>query len=558
MLKYILAAAILVAASPAFAAGEWEWTAGQGWIRGAGVARPTPREQLHYSYELEQRGEFMDAARQYFLLVQNFPASQEAGVGLQRLARCLFEMENYYTSYRAIEQVIETYPNTGRMSDLVEIELRIAKKLMVSQTPDLLGGSDNPRDHNIRRALEIIASVIEHDPYGPVAAEAYLVKGEGHLFLNEVNAARTAFETIRDEFPRSDFVERARLGILTCDSLVGQASPREVAEQADMVRELERERTAPRSRYGEDELDSVEDSIRKLAEVEAAKMLEQAEQYRRMGTRQAVESSQFLYKEVARRYPNTPQADEAMERLDNVRLPREEGRFARIVKNINLNPFTYNKDPEPPWIVPQMAPEDMVMVDPGIGPIAGVPETGNALPGSATGYSVGVRPANLPQQRGGGNFSPLSAAPAPDFIDASVNIASAGGGAGQGGIGLPGRTAGRNPLQTASESDLVLPPGSMRGGQAGVGGPAIGSAYAQGGYAPQPPQPPQGNPMNLGQAAYNTPYSDLVGTPQGQRYGQPQGYGQPQAQGYYPPPAPVSGEGAAGMRRGWSMSEDFR
>jgi outer membrane protein assembly factor BamD (BamD/ComL family) len=390
MLKRFFALAVTVAfvATAAFAAGEWEWTAGQGWVRGAGVARPTPKEQLHYAYELEQRGEFMDAARQYFLLVQNFPDSEEAGVGLQRLARCLFEMENYYTSYRAIEQVIETYPNTGRMSDLVEIELRIAKRMMTSQTPDLLSDGDNPRDHNIRRAIEIVDAVIEHDPYGPVAAEAYLVKGEGHLFRNEVNAARTAFETIRDEFPRSDFVERARLGILTCDSLVGQASPGEVQAQAEVVRELEREYAQTGRRGGpggEDELDSVEESIRKLAEVEAAKMLEQAEQYRIMGTREAVQSSQFLYGEIARRYPDTPQAEEALNRLDNLRVPREENRIARVVRNINLNPFSYNRDPEPPWIVPQMRADDQVMVDPGLGPIAGVPETGSELPGSRTG-----------------------------------------------------------------------------------------------------------------------------------------------------------------------------
>ncbi len=552
--------AVVLAFGAAHAAGEWEWTEGQGWMQGAGVARPTPKEQLHYAYELEQRSEFMDAARQYFLLVQNFPASEEAGVGLQRLARCLFEMENYYTSYKAIEQVIETYPNTGRMSDLVEIELRIAKKLMVSQTPDILSGrEENTRAFNIRRALEILDAVIEHDPYGPVAAEAYLVKGEGHLFINEVAAARTAFETIRDEFPRSDFVERARLGILQCDSLLGQASPRELAEQVEVVREAERERLAQnRPPEDVDEMDDVEHSIRQLSEIEAGKMMEQAEQYRRMGTRKGVQSSEFLYKEIVRRYPDTPQAEEAMGLLGDIRIPREQSRITRAVKNINLNPFTYNKDPEPPWIVPQLDAEDMVMVDSGLGPIAGVPETGS-LPG--TSYSAGVRPAGLreaeAEQPAQANFSPLSAAP--DFIDGTASqrtYSSAPGFGADGGIGLPGGPSrpAAPALARAPDDDLVLPPGSVSRSFTRTD-PAVHPYQAAGGG--QPPFDPGAPNPSLGRTIDNTPYSDLVG-PMADDYGRSGGYA-PEP-GYSVPPTrtlPGGGYSTPGGG-GWNFGDDLR
>ncbi len=530
-------AVILLTGSPARAAGEWEWTANQGWIRGAGVARPTPREQLHYAYELEQKSEFMEAARQYFLLVQNFPSSEEAGVGLQRLARCLFEMENYWTSYQAIEQVIETYPNTGRMSDLVEIELRIAKKLMVSQTPDLLSNNEaNIRDANIRRALTIIGSVIEHDPYGPVAAEAYLVKGEGHLFINEIQAARAAFETVRDEFPRSDYVERARLGILTCDSLMGQATQAELQEQIEVVREFERERMG-RSREEMDEMDEVENSIRQLAEVEAGKMMDQAEQYRRMGTRDGVKASEFLYKEIVRRYPGTPQAEESMARLNNIVIPKEASRLTKIVKGINLNPFSYNKDPEPPWIVPQMAPEDMVMVDSGLGPIIGVPETGD-LP--STSYSASVRPAALPDQNiptgdaDTQNFSPITAAPRGSGFDSSGTsgqrmYSSADG-------FQPNRPPARNPIPTISDSDLVLPPGSIQ--------TTFGSSSA---FTP-PPASQYTHPYQQGGvyeggntvSGYNQGYGQPGGYNQ-TPYGQPApGYGQPAPYAPAPTPTPTT------------------
>lgn len=542
---------ILVAAlawnSRAEAAGDWEWTAGQGWVMGAGVSRPTPKEQLAYAYELEQRGEFMDSARQYFLLVQNFPESQEAGIGLQRLARCLFEMENYYTSYKAIEQVIKTYPNTGRMSDLVEIELRIAKRMMLSQTPDILAERESTnRDYNVRRALEIVNSVIDHDPYGPVAAEAYLVKGEANLFIGEINAARTAFETVRDEFPRSDYVERARLGIITCDRMVGQATDLEQREQAQIVREEEAKRRAESRQAEYDDFDNVEQSLRGIAEVEAAKMMEQAEVYRRMGTRAAVKSSEFLYKEIVRRYPGTPQAEEAMSKLGTIKIPAEQGRLVAAIKNININPFTWNKDPEPPWIVPQINPEDMVMVDSGLGPIAGVPESGL----SAGTSSAGIRPAGLASASNGIDadlgYSPISAAPigagtpAPAFIDGasglgeprvySSNVSHASPSAPPAPPGFmdlePVRGSSflstNNPLPTITESDLIS-----------FGDPGTAALAAAGGSRYQPVQnsptethsaptafvppmtpsyaAPQSSPPSLGGLDYNAPMSDLVG-----------------------------------------------
>ncbi len=557
----VVAALCLGLAGTARAAGEWEWTAGQGWVMGAGVSRPTPKEQLAYAYELEQKGEFMDSARQYFLLVQNFPNSQEAGIGLQRLARCLFEMENYYTSYKAIEQVITTYPNTGRMTDLLAIELSIAKKMMVSQTPDILATNErDARAANVRRALEIVSSVIDHDPYGPSAAEAYLVKGEGNLFIGEVNTARASFEKVRDEFPRSDFVERARLGILRCDQQMGEARPQEVAEQAEVVRQEE----ARRRRGGQaDEFDDVDNAMRHMDEVEANKMMGQADMYRRMGTPKSVRSSQFLYKEIARRFPGTPQAEEAMAKSGDLRIPPEQGRIAKSIKSINLNPFTWNKDPEPPWIVPQLAPEDMVMIDSGFGPIVGVPESG--LPQTAA--AAGVRPAGLQAAPSvdlaaapAAGFSPASAAPgrAPAFIDGT-----AGSGAGVGGtqylssapsgpmpppaayvpgsqpMGMgsqPMAMGSPNPLPGISDGDLVAVGdsyGAYRGSQYGAGGPPPAQPVRNGygtGYIP-PASAPVANPAPLpdlgpsysapsappvlGAIDYNTPMSDLVGPARG-------------------------------------------
>lgn len=207
---------------------EWDWAKGKEWAKGSGPVQATLREQLRLAYRLDQEGGFMLAACQYFLLVQTYPESKESEIGLERLAKCLFEMEDYDTAYLAIEQVIQTYPDTDRMADLNEIELRIAKKIMKTAGAGSYASGDKSRFADIKRGLEIVDVVIGRNPEELLAAEAHYVKGEGKLSIGELNAARTAFEKVRDEFPQSGFVERARLGILLCDSLVGQADPGEI------------------------------------------------------------------------------------------------------------------------------------------------------------------------------------------------------------------------------------------------------------------------------------------------------------------------------------------
>jgi outer membrane protein assembly factor BamD (BamD/ComL family) len=383
-------------------------------------------------------------------------------------------MENYFTSFQAIEQVIKTYPNTGRMSDLVEIELRIAKKMLMSNASTTVFEEDtNARQTNIRRALQVVDQVLEHDPWGPVAAEANMVKGEAHLYMGQIDAARGSFERVQNDFPRSPFVERARLGVLRCDSLIGQASPRELKEQLDVVREVESERRKDGGAGPVDEFDDLDQSINQLADIEAGKMMEQASQYKRMGTHQSVKAADFLYREIIRRYPHSAQAEEARGLVNGLKIPQEQGRVAKAIGNINWNPFNWHKEPEPPWITPQLSPEDAVRVDSGIGPIAGVPETDfPVMAGSA-----GVRPAAFDDPNLAGGYSgDLASLPAfdasgqparrPEVAIDGVPARQAGyaepvsGPSGQAYPTMPGHQppARPNPLPSIPDSDLVGTP----------------------------------------------------------------------------------------------------
>ncbi len=367
-------------------ASEWEWTRGSGWTEGAGRARSTPAEQLRHAYALERKGEFHDAAKQYFLLIRIYPDSSEAGIGLQRLAKCLFEMEDFYRSFKAIEQVIRTYPRSGRMADLVAIEYKIGRKLATGKHARLLAKGDALKAGR-KEALEVFAAVLKHDPYGPFADNALLASGDIHLDLQEPVKAKRQFEKLIREFPESPLQDRARLGITRCDVMTGKAT----SSQVDRAVKEMRAKGKLKSRQDEEEISRVEDNLNQLEEVEAKKMWDASQVYFRRGNTRSVKAGVFLLRELVRRYPKTTYASQARRLLPQIVIPKKGGRF-RLPK-IYLNPFRKPKPP-PSFETPQITSDEIrgeVVTDPIPGIVASPGESmaGVEPRGESTSYPRG-------------------------------------------------------------------------------------------------------------------------------------------------------------------------
>ncbi len=323
----------LLGAPPAMAAANWEWTRGEGWSEGAGRARETPTAQLAYAGKLEKQGDYADAAKQFFLLIRTYPDSREAGVALQHLSLCLFKMENYLKAYEAMEQVIKSYPHSGRLLDLLTIELKIAKKMMTRGLPSILDEEQDRMEKGRRAAVRVLTSVVKHDPYGPRAPAARLALGDCHLLLQQPQKAAEQYSRLLKEFPKSKLAERAQLGETRAKVMFGKATTEEVDQMIKRVRARE-----PTEAGSADEEAALAKSLRDLEEMEAQKMWEAYEHYYRRGTSASRKAAAFTLKELIRRYPQTAHARRARDEVGRVDIPRAKTRRFRKVR-LNLNPF---------------------------------------------------------------------------------------------------------------------------------------------------------------------------------------------------------------------------
>lgn len=353
-------------------AGEtrWEWTKGQGWSEGGGTPKETPAAQLRYAYELEQKNEFNNAAKQYFLLIKTYPTTSEAGVALQRLAKCLFEMENYYASYRALEQVLESYPSSAtNIADLVAIQYRIGQKLQKGARKSLLE-KENPRESK-RAAIEVFESVLKHDPFGPYADNALLALGDCYRELNEIEKAKTYYQRLIREFPKSELLDHARLGIAECDARQGDARPGEVQQIISEIktRESEKKKESGSAKPSEEEEEEpLTQRLNELEEAQAKSLYESARVYEKRATKRSRKAAIWTYNEVIRRYPNTTYADLARKRIGKVTVPDDP--WLKLPEIKLIPPFL--KKETPPFVTPQKG-EDAVQAWEVVPPLPGEP-----------------------------------------------------------------------------------------------------------------------------------------------------------------------------------------
>jgi len=427
ILVFGVALAVISMSAAAWGAADWQWTKNQGWSVGGGTARPNAEEQLRYAYSLEQKGELLDAARQYFLLLKVYPDAPQAGVALQRLAKCLFEMENYYQAFQAIEQVLISYPQSGRLADFLAIQMKIARKLQEGARPSILKNDDDPLAAGRKAACEVYEAVLKHDPYGPLADDALLALGEVRLEMNEPKIAREHFARLLNEFSKSPLVDKARLGLTRCDVLEGKASSSDVQRTVKEIRAKEAAAGKPAEDAGE-----MEKSVSELENLEAKKMWDGAMFYLKRGTAESVSSAIWTLKELIRRYPRTECAAQARELLPQIQIPKK-GSAPIDLSRLNILPFKRKK--EEGFVVPQLG-EAGVKTEPVSEAVPGIEPPGGesiAVAKPASPSAEGERQAaDSPLAPASATVQRPAAAPSPDVPKPESSAVAMPAGKGEG------------------------------------------------------------------------------------------------------------------------------
>ena len=197
----------------------WIWTPKTGkWVNPKTAVKPTPKEQLDFAKSLYDIKNYEEAKREFKKVLKSFPKSFEASESQYYLGLIEEAQGNLYEAYLAYQKVIDKYPFSERIKDIIEAEYKIAERFMQGKKRKALGLSlpvENP-------AIEIFTKVIENSAYGPKAAAAQYKLGLVLKGLLRYYEAEEAFNKVISNYPDSSWVEAAKFQIASCRAAVSK------------------------------------------------------------------------------------------------------------------------------------------------------------------------------------------------------------------------------------------------------------------------------------------------------------------------------------------------
>lgn len=290
--------------SPAYS--FWIWTPKTGkWVNPKNVAKDSPKAQFDFALSFYNDKKLDDALREFKKLLKEYPKSFEASESQYYMGLIEEEKGNLYEAYLAYQKLIDKYPFSERIKEVIEKEYNIAVKFMSGYKRKALGITlpvDNP-------AIEIFTKIVENSTYGPLAPKAQYQLGLVLKGVQRYYEAEDSFNKVISNYPDSEWADPARFQIASCRAAMSRSPDYDQGAAGEAKQKFEE--------FVRDHPDAVlsreaEANIAKLNEKEAESSFNTARFYEKQ---KSYKAAGIYYNYVVNNYPNSPWAAKALERL---------------------------------------------------------------------------------------------------------------------------------------------------------------------------------------------------------------------------------------------------
>jgi len=284
----------------------WIWTPKtRKWTNPKNAVKPTPKEQFDFAKTFYDAKNYEDAKRELKKLLKSYPKALEAAEGQYYLGLIEETQNNLYEAYKEFQKVIDKYPFSERIPEIIEREYKIADSFMTGYKRKALGIAlpvENP-------AIEILAKVIENSTYGPLAPQAQYKLGLVLKGISRYYEAEEAFSKVIKNYPNSEWVDAAKFQIASCRQSVSRGAEYDQGaskEAKDQFEEFVREHPdAVLSQEAEKNIDQLKDK-------EAESNYNIGRFYEKQGS---YDAARLYYNDLVNSNPDSSWAVKAMERL---------------------------------------------------------------------------------------------------------------------------------------------------------------------------------------------------------------------------------------------------
>ena len=284
----------------------WIWTPKTGkWTNPKTAVRPTPKEQFDFAKSLYDIKNYEETKREFKKLLKSYPKALEAAESQYYLGLIEEALGNLYEAYLVYQKVIDKYPFSERIQEVIEREYKIAEAFMTGEKRKTLGVTlpvENP-------AIEIFNKVIENSTYGPLAPKAQYKLGLVLKSLMRYYEAEEAFNKVISNYPDSEWVEAAKFQIASCRQAVSRGPDYDQGATKEAKQKFEE--------FVKEHPDAVlsrdaEKNIDQLKEQEAQSNYNIGRFYEKQ---KEYGAAKVYYNDAIKNYPNSAWAAKSLERL---------------------------------------------------------------------------------------------------------------------------------------------------------------------------------------------------------------------------------------------------
>jgi outer membrane protein assembly factor BamD len=277
------------------------------WFSFSRPAKKNPADQMDYARELLKERKLKKATKAFRSLVITWPSAPEAAMAQWAYARLLDKRGKKEDAFDAYQVLLEKY--AGRFPDydrVLQRQFEIAKEVMNKRRAQwMFGGFEAPE-----RAIPLFEAVIRNGPRSPMAPEAQYLAGTAHEKNFDYELAVLAYSTVIHRYPASDFVELASFARARSLFNMSKNYPNDTrAIEEAWAGVLAFMRAYPASEFTAEARAMRDELLTRRAKY----IYEIARHYDRVARRPQVALES--YREFVQLYPQSPQSDDARERI---------------------------------------------------------------------------------------------------------------------------------------------------------------------------------------------------------------------------------------------------
>lgn len=171
------------------------------------AVKDTPQEQFDWAMRFYKANNFKQAVDEFIRLCEHYKDSDVAPEARYLAGRCYEELGKYLFAYEQYQKVVEDYPYTKRMDEILKREFNIANIFQAKSSPKLM---DMELNVSLEKATTIYNKIVQNSAFCEYADKSLFNAADCYRRLRKYKEAMDSYDKLITDYPNSSLIQEAK------------------------------------------------------------------------------------------------------------------------------------------------------------------------------------------------------------------------------------------------------------------------------------------------------------------------------------------------------------